>query len=94
MSNNELNKIDTNMFTYKNFKFLFDGILDKVYKIKSDKLFLDQYDNNQLETLLEEAINHKEIFFRLNKRSYYEKIKIHVYIFLLRLEVKSIYLYD
>ncbi len=39
MSNNELNKIDTNMFTYKNFKFLFDGILDKVYKINQINFF-------------------------------------------------------
>lgn len=83
-----------NNFTYINFKSGFNTILDKVYKVKSKKIFLTSKDINELEILLDEALTLKNLFYSYNKINYFNKLKINIHIFLLRLEVVSSELYD
>lgn len=77
-------------FSYGKFKIFFNEILKKVYKLKSESIFLASDNMSKIDNLLVEAINFKDLFFYCNKRKYIEKIKISVHIFLLRLEVNSL----
>ena len=79
-----------NVFTYGMFKLFFNEILKKVYKLKSESIFLTSDTMNEIDNLLNEAIKFKELYFYCNKKNYFEKLKIIVHIFLLKLEVNSI----
>ena len=81
-----------NVFTYGMFKLFFNEILKKVYKLKKDSIFLTSDTMNEIDELLNEAIKFKELYFYCdcNKRNYFEKLKITVHIFLLKLEVNSL----
>lgn len=81
-------------FTYNDFKNIFNKTLDNVYKIKSKKIFLSYDDVKLLDKMLDDVIKYKELFYNCNKKKYYEKIKINIHIFLLKLEVVSKHLYD
>lgn len=77
-------------FSYGEFKLFFNEILKNVYKLKKESIFLTSNNMSKIDNLLTEAIMFKELYFYCNKRNYFEKFKIIVHIFLLKLEVDNI----
>ncbi len=77
-------------FSYSEFKIFFNEILKKVYKLKKESIFLTSDNMSEIDNLLIEAIKFKDLFFYCNKKKYFEKFKITIHIFLLKIEVDNI----
>lgn len=76
------------IFDYQDFKYFFNIYLNRVYRIKS-KLLIGLDTTDELTDILSKLDYYKELYFKMNKNKWFEKLKIIFHSYSLEYEITT-----